>query len=323
MKGVFDMKGWLFQGTHIAPKLIEKEDPHAVPGEVVIDIKAAGLCHSDVGALELESWMRFFKVPVIFGHECAGEVVEVGEGVTNLKIGDRVGVVPQSPSNPFSIIGYTRDGGYATKCLVPADQCVLLPENVSYVQGAAGTDAGATSYHALFGLGQAKAGMKVGIIGIGGLGQFAAQMAKIEGCTVFAADPSEEARELAEKIGCDKVYKDVREMAEDAPELIVDFAGFDSTVAGAIDIAPMGGTIIIVGGGSDTSTIHINQISPKELVIKGSRGNVFSDVAGVYEYFNTGKLTPNLYEIPFEEIGEGLERLKKGGIRGRLVAVID
>lgn len=317
------MKGWLFQGTHIAPELIEKEDPHAVPGEVVLDIKASGLCHSDVGALEQEHWMMFFKAPVIFGHECAGEVIEVGEGVTNLKVGDRVGVCPQSSSDPFSIVGYTRDGGYATKLLVPADQCVPLPENVTYVQGAAGTDAGATSYHALFTLGQAKAGMKVGIIGIGGLGQFAAQMAKIEGCTVFAAEPSEEGRKLAEKIGCDKVYKDVKEMAADAPELIVDFAGFDSTVSGAIDAVAMEGTVVLCGGGEAVSTINFSSIITKSLTIKGSRGNNKDDIAGVYEYFNTGKLTPNLYEIPFEEIGEGLERLKKGGVRGRLVAIQD
>lgn len=317
------MKGWLFQGTHIAPELIEKEDPHAVPGEVVLDIKASGLCHSDVGALEQEHWMMFFKAPVIFGHECAGEVIEVGEGVTNLKVGDRVGVVPQSTTNPFSIVGYTRDGGYATKLLVPADQCVPLPENVTYVQGAAGTDAGATSYKALFTIGKAKAGMKVGIIGIGGLGQFAAQMAKIEGCAVYAADPNEEARELAEKIGCDKVYKDVIEMKDDAPDLIVDFAGFDSTVSGAIEAVRRGGTVVLCGGGQATSNITFASIINKSLTVKGSCGNGYDDVVGVYKYFNTGKLTPNLYEIPFEEIGEGLEKLKQGGVRGRLVAVQD
>ena len=65
-----------------------------------------------------------------------GVVSEVGEGVTNVKVGDRVGIVPQSPDNPMEIIGCTRDGGYATKILVPANQCLILPEGVSFIQGA-------------------------------------------------------------------------------------------------------------------------------------------------------------------------------------------
>ena len=111
------MRGWLFTEAFIEPKLIEKEDPKAIPGEVVIDIKACGLCHSDVGFLESQEMADAYvkAAPCIFGHECAGIISEVGEGVTSLKVGDRVGVVPQSPKNPYEIIGCTRDGGYATK----------------------------------------------------------------------------------------------------------------------------------------------------------------------------------------------------------------
>ena len=82
------MKGWLYTAPHVAPKLIEKEDPHAGPGEVVVDIKACGLCHSDVGMLENDEMAAvFMKAPNIFGHEGAGIVSEVGEGVTCVKVG--------------------------------------------------------------------------------------------------------------------------------------------------------------------------------------------------------------------------------------------
>ena len=87
------MRGWQFSGTNIPLKLIEKEDPKAIPGHVVIDVKAAGLCHSDVAALEDPGWMPLFpNGPVIMGHEFAGVVIEVGEDVENIKVSDRVEV---------------------------------------------------------------------------------------------------------------------------------------------------------------------------------------------------------------------------------------
>lgn len=317
------MKGWLFTETGVEPKLIEKEDPEAVPGEVVIDVKAAGLCHSDVGALEDPGWMDLITAaPVIFGHECAGVITEVGEGVDSLQVGDRVGVCPQHPETGEAI-GYQRDGGYATKCLVPAVQCVPLPDEVSFVEGAAATDAGMTSYHALFVEGGAEAGMKVGIIGIGGLGQFAAQMALIEGCEVYAVDTSPKARALAEEMGCHKVYEDVKELEADQPELIVDYAGFGTTTAKALEAAAKKGTVVVAGMGKLESKISTYSMIIKQLNLKGSNGGTPEDIAGVYEYFKTGNLNPQLSTIAFDKIDEGLEKLKNNEVRGRLVAKID
>lgn len=318
------MKGWLFTKTGVAPKLIEKDDPKVVPGEVVLDIKAAGLCHSDVAALEDPSWMNLITAaPVIFGHECAGVVSEVGEGVETLKVGDRVGVSPQHPDNPLEAIGYVRDGGYATKLLVPAVQCVPIPDEVSFVQGAAATDAGMTSHHALFATGGAKAGMKVGIIGIGGLGQFAAQMALIAGCETYAVDVSAEARDLARSVGCHGVYESVSDLAQHGCELIVDYAGTGSTTADAVKAVGFRGTVVIVGMAKLESTIDTYTMITQQLTVKGSNGGGPEDIKGVYEFFRTGKLTPQLSTIPFEEVDKGLERLKAHEVKGRLVAVIE
>lgn len=318
------MRGWLFTKTGVAPKLIEKEDPKAVEGEVVIDIKAAGLCHSDVGALEDPSWMNLITAaPVIFGHECAGVVTEVGPGVTDLKVGDRVGVSPQNPYNPSEAIGYVRDGGYATKLLVPAIQCVPIPDEVSFVQGAAATDAGMTSYHALFVTGGAKPGMKVGIVGIGGLGQFAAQMALIAGCEVYAVDVSEDARELARDMGCHGVYDNVLALKDIAPELIVDYAGFGDTTTDSVTAVGFKGTVVIVGMGKLECKLNTYDAITKQLTVKGSNGGGPEDIKGVYEFFRTGKLTPQLSTISFEEIDKGLEKLKRREVKGRLVAIVD
>lgn len=88
------MKGWEFTGTHIPLKIVEKPDPQVKPGYVVLKTKAGGLCHSDVSALEHESWMPSFNVPVIMGHEVCGEIVAKGEGVEGFEIGDVVAVCP-------------------------------------------------------------------------------------------------------------------------------------------------------------------------------------------------------------------------------------
>lgn len=318
------MRGWLFTKTGVAPELIEKPDPHPGEGEVVLDIKAAGLCHSDVSALEDESWMNLITAaPVIFGHECAGVVAEVGSGVTSLKVGDRVGVAPQHPEDPMQAIGYVRDGGYATKLSVPAVQCVPIPDGVSFAQGAAATDAGMTSYHALFSTGGAKRGMKVGIIGIGGLGQFAAQMALIVGCEVYAVDVSADALDLARQMGCHGVYDNVLDLGQHGCELIVNYSGAGTTTADAIRAVGFKGTVVIVGMATLEAKIDTYLMITKQLTVKGSNGGTPEDIRGVYEFFGTGKLTPQLSTISFEEIGEGLEKLKRHEVKGRLVAVID
>lgn len=313
------MKGWLFTKTHVAPKLIEKEDPKAAPDEVILDIKAAGLCHSDVGALEDPTWMPYYPKPVIFGHECAGVIREVGAAVTEFKVGDRVGVCPINTQTNVTI-GYGRDGGYATKLAVPAIQLIALPDEVSYIQGAAATDAGMTSYHALFSEGGAKKGMKVGIIGIGGLGQFATQMALIEGCEVYAVDLNPEARALAKELGCKKVYEKVLDLKADAPEVIVDYAGFGQTTADALEAVAFKGKVILVGMGKLETTLNVMTMIQKQVTVKGSNGGTNADIAGVYEYFRTGRLNPTLSTIKFDEIAQGLERLKSGKVKGRLVA---
>ncbi|WHF52232.1 zinc-binding dehydrogenase [Chryseobacterium gotjawalense] len=317
------MKGWKFTKTHVPIELIEKPDPVAAPGEVVIDIKASGLCHSDVGALEDEGWMHIITAaPLIFGHECAGVISEVGQGVEGYKIGDRVGVAPIHPETGAAI-GYQRDGGYATKLSVPAVQLVPMPAGVTFAQGAAATDAGMTSYHAIFRTGGAKAGMKIGIIGIGGLGQFGARAAIAEGAEVYAVDLSPEARELAMEMGCREVFDKVMDLEPVGCQLIVDFAGFGTTTAEAIEAIAPDGTVVQVGMGKLESTINTRTLILKRVTLRGSQGGDGQDIANVYRLMAEGKLDADLTEIKFEEVAEGLERLHKGGVKGRLVAIQD
>ena len=316
------MKGWEFTGTNEPLRLVEKPDPAATPGTVIIDVKSAGLCHSDVATLRDPGWMKILaKVPIILGHEIAGVISEIGEGITDYKVGDRVGVCPVGKDGLGP--GNGRDGGYANKVRVPAVDLVPIPENVSFAQAAAGTDAGMTSYHAMFQKGGAKPGMKVGVIGIGGLGQMAARAAVIAGCEVYAADVSPAARELAKEIGCKVVVEDVKELAQYQPELIVDYAGFGVTTADAIDTVAVGGTVVLVGMGKLQSTINTSNLILKSVQLKGSVGGTVEDIAAVYELMAKGHLDPLLSEITFDEISEGLGRLERHEVKGRLVANLE
>lgn len=317
------MRGWEFTATNEPLRIVEKPDPKATEGRVVIEVKAAGLCHSDVGALRDEKWLDIIEyTPIIMGHEIAGVIKEVGPGVTDYKVGDRVGVCPVSKLGTGGP-GYGYDGGYADLVSAPAVDLVPMPDEISFAQAAAGTDAGMTSYHAMFRTGGAKPGMKVGVIGIGGLGQIAARAAVVKGIDVYAVDISPQARELAKELGVKHVFEDVKELVDVAPDLIVDYAGFGTTTSGAIDVIAPGGTVVLVGMGKLETTINTDPLILKAVTLKGSVGGDGDDIAEVYKLMASGDINPAITEITFDEIYEGLLKLERHEVTGRLVAIMD
>ena len=316
------MRGWQFERTHKPLELIEKPDPVAKPGYVVLDVKASGLCHSDVGALEDEKWMALMSTPLFIGHEYAGVITEVGEGVKKFKVGDRVGVCPMPTKDGFGG-GYGRDGGYATKSTAPEEALVPIPKGVSWAQAAAATDAGMTSHHAVVVTGGVRAGMKVGIIGIGGLGSIGARVAVLKGAEVYAATRSPAAQQEALKLGCKAVYSSIGEAARHDLDVIVDFAGAGTTTSDAIEAVRPGGRVVLVGMAKLETTINTMTMITHEVTLVGSQGGNADDIAAVYGMMASGDLKPEIIEIGFEEIGEGLEKLKAGGVRGRMVAMLD
>src|SRR4051812_31623350 len=182
------MKAWQFTATGAPLELRDVPEPVAGPGEVVVEIRAAGLCHTDVGVMTDPLWRaQLATVPLTLGHEVAGVVVEVGAGVDGVDVGARVGINPLSATAP----GFGRDGGYSPRAVARVEDLVPIPENVSFAQGAAGTDAGMTSYHAVVVEGQVGAGSKVGIVGLGGLGQLGAAFARGVGAEVYVAEVNE------------------------------------------------------------------------------------------------------------------------------------
>ena len=312
------MKAWHFTGVDEPLVEVELPDPVAGPGQVVIDVKAAGLCHTDVGVLHDEGWLSTLAYrPIVMGHEVAGEVAEVGEDVTDWQVGDRVGICP---TTPFGAPGFVTDGGFGEKVTCPATALVRIPDGVSYALGAAGTDAGMTSHAAVIGNGRVKAGDKVGIIGFGGLGQIGARVAVLAGAEVYVAEVNESVWDNAKAVGAKGVARSIAELGDDF-DVIVDYAGFGTTTAEAIENVRVGGRVVQVGMGSLEATISTKWLILKSVTLVGSQGGTIEDVQGVYDFFATGEIEPALTEITFDEIPDGLQRLHDGNVVGRLVAI--
>lgn len=312
------MKSWQFTGVNEPLVLNEVPEPTPAVGEVLIDIKAAGLCHSDVGVMTDPGWLDMLAhLPITLGHEVSGVIAELGEGVTGWEVGDRVGLCPTSGGGTP---GYTGDGGFSSKLVIGEAALVKLPDSVDFIMGAAGTDAGMTSHAAVITQGGVKAGDKVGIIGLGGLGQIGARIAVLAGAEVYAAEIDESVWPLAEEIGITRVAKGIKDFGDVTFDVIVDFAGFDTTTADAVDVIRRDGTVVVVGMGKLTSTISTKSLILNQCRLVGSNGGTKEDVIGVYKYLATGDLKPIVTTISFDEIAEGLEKLHNGEIVGRLVA---
>ncbi|HWK76742.1 zinc-binding dehydrogenase [Microbacterium sp.] len=313
------MRAWHFVGTHKPFERVDIDEPTAGPGKVVIDVKAAGLCHSDVGILEDEKWLATMKEPpVVPGHETAGVISEVGEGVTDWKVGDRVAVWPLA-----ELMGYMVNGAWEDRSEVSTEGLIAIPGDVTFAQAAAATDAGMTSVGALSTAG-VEAGMKVGIIGFGGLGQIGARVAHLRGAHVYVAEVNESIWDRAREAGAVEVAKSITEFADVELDVIIDYAGFGVTTADALKTVKSsgGGRVVQVGMGKLESTIDTYSLILGRKQLHGSMGGSKDDIEETMRYMASGELKPAITEIDFEEIPAGIQQLTDGTATGRLVAKV-
>ena len=307
------MKAWQFEGSGKPIALNDVPEPEPGHGEVVIDVRAAGLCHSDIMYMEVgEATMPF--LPMTQGHENAGVISALGAGVDGWKIGDVVGVCSSGFRPP---LGMFTPGGFADKLVADARDLARVPQGIDLSLAALATDAGMTSYHAMIKVGRAATGMKVGVIGYGGLGQIGTRAAVLAGAEVHVAETKESVWDLARHAGATDVVADAAEWAGRNFDLVVDYAGFDTTQQG-IDAIVRGGTVVQVGLGLPTFTVNSPTILGKTLI--GSLGGTVDDIEEVCELLAAREIEPAYTEISFTEIGAGLERLRRNDVAGRLVA---
>jgi alcohol dehydrogenase, propanol-preferring len=312
------MKAWQFVEVGQPLTLRDVPQPTAGPDDVLIDVRAAGLCHSDVSFLDgnLSSLLPFS--PITLGHEIAGMVCEVGSAVTGFAIGDRVGV-PAAIEGP----GTSLDGGFAAKVRVPARLVVPVPDGVPWEQAAAATDAGLTSYNAVAGTGGVGAGMIVGVIGLGGLGALGTQTAIALGASVYAAEVNEAAHEYARELGVAGVSSSLRDFPDQSFDVVLDFVGLAATTNDAIEVVRDRGRVVRVGLAQARGEVNLSAITLKALQVLGSQAGSKEDCSAVLDLVAQGRLRSRITTIGFDEIGTGVERLTTGGVVGRLVALFD
>ena len=305
-----------FQYDNAADGLLLKELPVPEPGvdEVLIRVRAAGMCHSDCHTLTgvNDNWL--LKRPITLGHEVAGEIIKKGSDDLPYRIGERVAVYligqPIETLDWTLGLGIGLDGGYAEFAVVPKSRVKPIPDNVSFAQAAVAMDALATSYHAVVPCAGVKQGMVVGIIGLGGLGMSGLTFSVLQGAKVYGFDIDTSKFSEAMTFGATECFKSVEEAKGVTFDVIVDFVGADATVDAACSWIRPGGTVVIVGTASTKVAISTEKLMSKGFTLRGSLGASKETCDLVVELLQQGSVSPKLIEVPFHDIPATLNILE-------------
>ncbi|WP_342515299.1 alcohol dehydrogenase AdhP [Sporosarcina sp. FSL K6-1522] len=317
----------------------EVQKPKPGPGQALVKIEACGVCHTDLHAAHGD-WPVQPKLPLIPGHEGVGIVEEIGEGVTAVKVGDRVGIPwlysacgecdyclsgQETLCHDQENGGYSVDGAYAEYCLAAADYVAKIPDGLSSVDAAPILCAGVTTYKALKVSG-AKPGDWVAIYGIGGLGHVALQYAKAMGFNVVAVDIADEKLELAKSLGADET---VNGLKEDPVEAIQSrLGGVQASISVAVTkkafeqaygSVKRGGTLVVVGLPNDELPIPIFNTVLNGVTVKGSIVGTRIDMKEALEFAARGKVKAQIETAPLSEINNIFKNMEQGKINGRIV----
>ncbi len=215
----------------------EYKEPETKPGTVKVKVKVSGICGSDIPRV-LENGVHFY--PIVLGHEFSGEVVEIGEGVTKVKVGDRVSGAPLLPCmtcedcqngnyslcKHYSFIGSREQGSNADYVVLPEKNAVVFDKSISYEQGAM-FEPSTVALHGLF-QNDYQSGKTVAILGGGTIGLFTMQWAKIFGSKkVVVFDINDERLALAKRLGADEIINTKEEGFMEKAKEYTDGKGYD------------------------------------------------------------------------------------------------
>jgi propanol-preferring alcohol dehydrogenase len=324
-----------------------QELPVPEPGskDVLVRVKAAGICHSDVHYRAGKS--RVEPLPLTLGHEVAGLVEKVGADVSEFKAGDRVCVhylatcgeceYCKQGNEQFcgmgKMIGKYRDGGYAELILMPARSIFHLPEEIRFEHGAVLMCSSATSMHAL-NKARLKAGETVAVFGVGGLGLSAIQLAKAFGAAeVFAVDIKPAKLALIEKLGAvpvdaakvDPVQELRRATQGRGVDVALELIGLPVTMRQTVQSLAIKGRAALVGITDETFEIaSYEEVLNKEAEIIGVSDHLASELPLLIEWAQKGKLdlsniVTRTIPLDAEKINETLDKLEGFGDDGRVV----
>ena len=323
------MKGSFFTNDRTF-ELLEYELPAPGPDEVVIRVKACGICGTDIHIQSGEKGSADVSTPVILGHELAGIIEETGQNVSHLKVGDRVAVDPniycgncfycrqgkKQLCKSLQAIGINRNGGFAEYCVCPAAQCHVLGPDVLFEHGAM-SEPLACCIH---GIDRARiqTGDIVFIIGGGSIGLLMVQLAKLAGASsVILSEPHDKQREAAYNLGADLVINPVNEdviaktralTRRDGADVVIECVGRSNATEQAFAVAAPGATILLFSVPKPDAVYELGLMDAykKELRIISSFINPDTHQRAV-SLINNNKIrfdTIITHEYPLNQLGE-------------------
>ena len=313
--------------------------PRPGPGEVLVRVRASGLCSTDLHLLSGRQSLG--DLPRIVGHELAGDVVELGEGVMHWRQGDRVTAAidvtcgrcrhcltgETQRCRAMKRIGFERDGGHADYVAVPEANLVALHAEISYEAAAILPDAVACMYHSLIHQGGVGIGQRILILGVGGLGIHGVQIAKSVGAKVLATSRQQQRVALAEQygaVGINTAHESLevavaRFTDGEGVDVVVDNIGNRASVRHGLAMLRPGGKFLVVAYLDETFEVPSMPLFKTEQQIIGCRGSTKQDLIDVVRMVRTGQVTPVLgASYALDQIAEAAARLESGDLIGRI-----
>jgi NADPH:quinone reductase-like Zn-dependent oxidoreductase len=308
--------------------------PKATDGHVVIRVRAASFNYHDVFTVRGMPGIKV-PLPIIIGLDMAGEIAELGAGVTGWKAGDRVLVNPVNKRK--GLTGEMLDGGMAEYCLVAADQLVRMPDAVSYEDAAALPVAYGTAHRMLITHKTVEAGERVLVLGAsGGVGTGCVLLAKMLGAEVIACASSDEKLARLKALGADQVIdytktdwskwaietygKPQRRSYDGGVDVVINFTGGDTWLP-SLRCLKRGGKLLVCGAtaGYDPKE-DLRYVWSFELKIIGSNSFYDDDLAALMQLIGDGKIKPTIDKVlPLTEAREGLRLIADREVIGKVV----
>lgn len=331
--------------------LIEVESETPVPSgtEVLVKTLACGVCHSDIhlhdGGFELGGGKRLEvgREGQVLGHEIYGEVVAVGPDAEGVQVGDRRVVYPwigcgecavcqrgdEHLCTPGRALGIIVNGGFASHVMIPHAKYLFDKGAVADSLAATYACSGLTAYGAIKKLGELAEGDEVVIIGAGGVGMMAIQIARAMGMDPIVVDIDPAKLEAAQQLGVSRTYdssqmdtaKAIRK-ATGGAYAALDFVGAEASVNYGLTTLRKGGMLVVVGLYGGALTMPIPFLPMNARMIQGSYVGSPEDMAALMEMVREGKIAPiEIHERPLAEASDALADLKAGKVKGRQVLV--
>lgn len=329
------MRAARFTGIGKPVEIHDIPTPQPLPHEVLVKVAACGVCASDVHVIDGSLPARA-PIPVTMGHEASGTIVALGSAVVTRSIGERVTIYAGKSCGacracrtdgsveaclmPLTM-GVDYDGAWADFVAVPAEACVVIPDSIPFDQAAILADAVATPYNAVIETAALRAGERVAVVGIGGLGTHAVQIARMAGASFIAAvDPLPAARERALRLGADAAFAPdgavaaIREATSgQGVDVAFDFVGANAALKLAVASLAPGGRAVVVGVGGEPITLGPSiMFAFRRTQLRGSYGYQTRHLEMLARLVDTGRLdlSGSISErLPLESAADAVEAL--------------